>query len=83
MRERGASIRVRSDRASDEVARVVDLFHLNRFGSYYKFSQEKMIDICHGGIGVKYHSLSYQLFVMTSPVEFSTDEFRAKQVEMA
>ena len=35
MRERGASIRVRSDRASDEVARVVDLFHLNRFGSYY------------------------------------------------
>ena len=50
---------MRSDRASDEVARVVDLFHLNRFGSYYKFSQEKMIDICHGGIGVKYHSLSY------------------------
>ena len=59
MRERGASIRVRSDRASDEVARVVDLFHLNRFGSYYKFRQEKMIDICYGGSDVKYHSLSY------------------------
>ena len=59
MRARGASIGARGDRASDEVERVVDLFHLSRFGSYYKFRQEKMIDMCYGGSGVKYHSLSY------------------------
>ena len=57
MRARGASIGARGDRASDEVERVVDLFHLS--GSYYIFRQEKMIDMCYGGSGVKYHSLSY------------------------
>ena len=39
-----------------------------------------MIDICCDGSGVKYHSLSYWSIVMTVPVEFSTGEFRAKQV---
>ena len=57
MRARGASIGARGDRASDEVERVVDLFHLS--GSYYISRQEKMIDTCYGGSGVKYHSLSY------------------------
>ena len=41
---------------------------------------KKMIKICCVGSRVKYHSLSYWSFVMTSPVEFSTGEFRAKQV---
>ena len=41
---------------------------------------EKMIDIRFVGSGVKYHSLSYWSIVMTSPVEFSTGEFSAKQV---
>ena len=48
--------------------------------SYYKFTREKMTDICCVGSGVKYHSLSYWSVVMTSPVEFSTDKFCAKQV---
>ena len=48
--------------------------------SYYKFTREKMIDICCVGSGVKYHSLSYWSVVITSPVEFSADKFRAKQV---
>ena len=39
-----------------------------------------MIDIGSVGSGVKYHSLSYWSIVMRSPVEFSTDEFRVKQV---
>ena len=39
-----------------------------------------MIDICYVGLGVKYNSLSYWSTVMTSPVEFSTGEFRAKRV---
>ena len=38
-----------------------------------------MLDICVGS-GVKYHSLSYWSVVMTSPVEFYIDKFRAKQV---
>ena len=47
---------------------------------YYKFTREKMIDICYVGLGVKYHLLSYWSTVMTSLVEFSTGEFRAKLV---
>ena len=39
-----------------------------------------MIDICCVRSDVKYHSLSYWSVVMTSLVEFSTGEFRAKQV---
>ena len=39
-----------------------------------------VIDICCVGNGVKYHSPSYWSIFMTSPVEFSTGEFRAKQV---
>ena len=39
-----------------------------------------MIDIYRVGIGVKYRSLSHWSIVMTSPVEFSTGKFRAKQV---
>jgi len=38
-----------------------------------------MIDICCVGSGVRYHSLSFWSIVMTSPIEFSTGEFRAKQ----
>ena len=41
---------------------------------------KKMIDICCVGSGVEYHSLSYWSIAMTSPVEFSTGEFRAKEV---
>ena len=37
-----------------------------------------MTDVCCVGRGMKYHSLSYWLIVMTS-VEFSTGEFHAKQ----
>ena len=58
----------------------VDLFRLNGFESYYRFTREKMIDICCVRSGVKYRSLSYWSVIMTSPVEFSTGEFRAKQV---
>ena len=32
---------------------------MNGFDSYYKFTREKVIDICCVGNGVKYHSLSY------------------------
>ena len=39
-----------------------------------------MVDICCVGSGVKCQSLSYWSIVMTSMVEFSTGEFRAKQV---
>ena len=39
-----------------------------------------MIDTCCDESGMKYHSLSYWSIVMTSPVEFSTGEFRDKQV---
>ena len=38
-----------------------------------------MIDICWVGSGVKSHSLSYWSIVMTSPVEFSSGEFRTNQ----
>ena len=65
-----------SERQSVEVG----LFRLNGFESYNKFSREKMIDICCVGSGVKYRSLSYCSIVMTSPVEFSTCEFCARQV---
>ena len=37
-----------------------------------------MIDMCVGS-GVKSHSLSHWSIVMTSPVEFSSGEFRANQ----
>ena len=65
-----------SERQSVEVG----LFRLNGFESYYKFTREKLMDICCVGSGVKYRSLSYWSIVMTSPVEFSTSEFCAKQV---
>ena len=71
-------MRSRRDRAERQSLEV-DLFRLNGFESY-KFTREKMIDIGSVGSGVKYHSLSYWSIVMTSPVEFSTDEFRVKQV---
>ena len=59
----------------------VDLFRLNGFKSYHKSRGKlKMIDISCVGSGVKYHSLSNLSIVMTSPVEFSTGEFRAKQI---
>ena len=38
-----------------------------------------MIDMCCVGSGVKSHSLSHWSIVMTSPVEFSSGEFRANQ----
>ena len=66
--------RDRAERQSFEV----DLFRLNGFESY-KFTRG-IFDVCSVGSGVKYHSLSYWSIVMTSPVEFLTDEFRAKQV---
>ena len=69
-----------AQRPSEPRSLEVDLFRLNGFESYNKFTREKMIDICCVGSGVKYHSLSYWSIVMTSPVEFSTGEFRAKQV---
>ena len=58
--------------------REVDLFRLNGFASYYKFTRVKKIDICCVGRGVKYPSLFYWSIVMTSLVEFSTGEFCAK-----
>ena len=36
--------------------REVDLFRLNGFESYYKFTREKRIDICCLGSGVKYQT---------------------------
>ena len=38
-----------------------------------------MIDICCFESGVKSRSLSHWSIVMTSPVEYSTGEFRANQ----
>ena len=58
----------------------VDLFRLNGFELYYNFTREKMIDRCCVRSGVNYDSLSCWSIVMTSLVEFSTGEFRAKQV---
>ena len=72
-----------AQRPSERQSLEVDLFCLNGFESYDKFTHEKMIDIyCVGkfGSGVKYRSLSHWSIVMTSPVEFSTFEFRTKQV---
>ena len=65
-------MRSRSDR------REVDLFRLNGFESYYKFTRVKKIDLCCVGGGVKYPSPSYWSIVMTSLVDFSTGEFYAK-----
>ena len=66
------------DRTNNGVSRLtsfarMDLNHINS-------RREKMIDICCVGSGVKYHSLFHWSIVMTSPIEFSTDEFSAKQV---
>ena len=69
-----------AQRPSERRSLVFDLFRLNGFKSYYKFTREKMIDICRVGIGVEYRSLSYWSIVIMSPVEFSTGKFRAKQV---
>ena len=52
-----------------------ELFCLKGFGSYFKFTREKMIDICCVESGVKYHS-SYWWIVITAPVEISTNKFR-------
>ena len=69
-----------AQRPSERRTLEVNLFPPNGFESYYKFMRGKMIDIRFVGSGVKYHSLSYWSIVMTSPVEFSTGEFSAKQV---
>lgn len=69
-----------AQRPSGQWSLEVNLFLLYGFESYYKFMQEKKkIDICCVGRGMKCHSLSYWLIVMTL-VEFSTGEFHAKQV---
>ena len=62
---------MRSHRLATEQAshRKVDLFCLNGFESYNKFTRRKMIDICCVGSGIKYHSLSYWSIVMMSLVE--------------
>ena len=66
--------------ATERASRTICQVRSNGFESYYKFTREKMMKICCVGSRVKYHSLSYWSFVMTSPVEFATGEFRAKQV---
>ena len=65
-----------AQRPSERRSLEVNLFPPNGFES----RGEKMIDTRFVGSGVKYHSLSYWSIVMTSPVEFSTGEFSAKQV---
>ena len=62
---------MRSRRLATEQAshRKVDLFCLNGFESYNKFTLRKMIDICCVRSGIKYHSLSYWSIVITSLVE--------------
>ena len=72
-------MRSRSDRASDEVWRSTCFAWMN-LNQIINSRGKKMIDIHCIGSGVKCHSLSYWSIVMTSPVEFSTGEFRAKQV---
>ena len=62
-----------AQRPSERQSLEVDLFRLNGFESYYKFTREKMIDIyCVGkfGSGAKYRSQSHWSIVMTSAVEF-------------
>ena len=68
-----------AQRPSERRSLKVDLFRLSGFESYYKFTREKKIDICCVGSGVRYHSRSYWSIIMTSLVEFSTGEFRAKR----
>ena len=68
-----------AQRPSERRSLEVDLFRLSGFESYYKFTREKEIGICCVGSRVRYHSLSYWSIIMTSPVEFSTGEFRAKR----
>ena len=75
-----ASMHEVAQQQSERRSLQVDLFRLNGFESYYRFTREKMIDICCVRSGVKYRSLSYWSVIMTSLVEFSTGEFRAKQV---
>ena len=58
----------------------VDLFRVNGSELYFDFTREKIIHRCCVGSRVKYHSLFCWAIVMTSPVEFSTGEFRVKQV---
>ena len=73
-----ACMRSRNDRASDEVLRSTFLAWMD-FNHIINSGGKKMIDICCVGSGVKSHSLSYWSIVMTSPVEFSSGEFRASQ----
>ena len=54
-------------RPSERPSLKVDLFRLTEVESYYKLKK-------------LYHTPSYWSIVMTSPVEFSTGKFRAKQV---
>ena len=42
-----------SEATAERRSLEVDLFRLNGFESYYKFTREKMIDICCVGSGVK------------------------------
>ena len=58
----------------------VHLFRVNRSELYYNFMREKIIHGCCVGSRVKYHSLFCWAIVMMLPVEFSTGEFRVKQV---
>ena len=48
---------------SERQSRKVDLFCLNRFESYYKFTREKMIDICCVRSDVIYYSLSALIII--------------------
>ena len=66
--------------------KVDSLFLPEWFELYYKLTLEKKwltYTVCCVGSGVNniiYHSLSYWSIVKMLPVEFSTGEFRAKQV---
>ena len=67
-----------SERASERRSLEVDLFRLNGFEVYFKFTRENndWHMAVSGGGGVKYHSLSYWSIFMSSPVEFLIGEFR-------
>ena len=70
-----------AQRPSERRSLEVDSFRLNGFESYYRFTRKKKkVDICCVGSSVKYHSVSNWSVIMTSQVEFSIGEFRAKQV---
>ena len=73
-----ACMRSRNDRASDEVSRSTFLAWMD-FNHIINPGGKKLIDICCVGSGVKSPSLFYWSIVVTSPVEFSTGEFRANQ----